>query len=69
MAKDRLNLYTYYGPVESFGRCIADNWTGETVATTEDRARSNLTYQFKVKNGYARGANIKLVGKIKKEDW
>ena len=42
--------YTYDGPVIMFGNCICNSWHGETYAETVNKAKSNLTYQFKKKN-------------------
>lgn len=39
--------FTYKGPVMEFNTLLADSWEGETVAPSEKKARSNLTYQFK----------------------
>ena len=42
--------YIYDGPVMSFGRYIA--WfKGITMAESERKAKSNLMYQFRRKNG------------------
>ena len=57
--------YVYDGPVMEFDRLIADHWTGETMAMTEKKARSNLTYQFKRQNSRIVGTKITLPGKIK----
>lgn len=59
-----MNRYSYAGPVMNFDRCIADKWRGETMAVSAQKAKSNLTYQFKKQNGYEAGANIKLTGKV-----
>lgn len=57
--------YIYDGPVMEFDKCIADHWKGETIASSEKKARSNLTYQFKKHNNRLAGAKIALPGKIK----
>lgn len=57
-------LFSYNGPVEEFGRCIANRWVGTTVAPTEAKARSNLAYQFKQQNKKAPATKITLPGKI-----
>ena len=57
--------YVYVGPVMVFDRLIADHWAGETMAMTEKKARSNLTYQFKRQNRRIVGTKITLPGKIK----
>lgn len=57
-------LYSYNGPVMEFDRCIADRWCGQTYATSEAKARSNLAFQFKRDNGRVPRTNITLPGKI-----
>lgn len=56
--------YSYVGPVMEFDRCVADRWKAETMATSEAKARSNLTYRYKIENGKVPGAKITLPGKI-----
>lgn len=62
---EEYHKYVYDGPVLEFDRLIADHWRGETMALSEKKARSNLTYQFKKNNNRITGTNIKLPGKIK----
>lgn len=57
--------YFYDGPVMEFDRCIADHWRGETFAMSEQKAKSNLAYQFKKSNSRIAGTNISLPGKLK----
>ncbi len=57
-------LYSYDGPVLSFGRCIANNWYGETYAVTAEKAKSNLIYQYKKQNKLLPGTRIELPGKV-----
>lgn len=59
-----MTLYTYRGPVLAFDKVIANNWEGQTYATSEAKARSNLVYQFKMKTGRLPRTNITLPGKI-----
>lgn len=47
-----------------FNTLLADIWEGETVAPSEKKARSNLTYQFKKRNNRIAGTRITLPGKI-----
>lgn len=56
--------YGYDGPVMEFGVCIANRWTGQTVAVSEKKARSNLAYQFKKHNNRIASSNVTLPGKI-----
>ena len=44
-------VYRYVGPVMRFNVCIANQWKGETVATSLRKAKSNLAYQFKKQLG------------------
>ena len=60
--------YTYDGPVMEFDRLVADHWKGETMATSEKKARGNLIYQFKKQNSRIVGTKITLPGKIKMEE-
>lgn len=59
-----MNKYSYDGPVMLFDICIQNRWRGETMAESEDKARNNLTYQFKNSNKRLKTSNIKLPGKI-----
>jgi len=60
------NKYTYDGPVMNFNTCIAQKWEASTYASSERKAKSNLSYRFKKENGYLATANITLPGKLKK---
>lgn len=57
--------YVYNGPVLIFDKLVADHWKGETMAPSERKARSNLTYQFKTNNNRLATAKVTLPGKIK----
>lgn len=59
-----MNLYFYEGPVMKFDKCICKNWYGETMAVSEKKARSNLTFQFKKQNNYIASSKIFLPGKV-----
>lgn len=59
-----MNEYSYSGPVTEYGRCICNSWHGSTRAVSEKKARSNLAYQFKVRNNRLAAAQIGLPGKI-----
>lgn len=60
-----MNQYMYDGPVMEFETCIASRWRGSTYAVSENKARSNLAYQFKKNNNRISGARITLPGKVK----
>lgn len=60
--------YLYKGPVMEFNTLLTDRWEGETVAPSEKKARSNLTYQFKRGNNRIAGTRITLPGKIRMID-
>lgn len=49
----------------AFDRLIANNWSGETVAISEKKAKSNLGYQFKKDANLANNTRVSLPGKIK----
>ena len=59
-----MNSYIYDGPVMEFDKCIATRWTAKTRAVSEKKARSNLTYQFKMEYGKTPRSKITLPGKI-----
>lgn len=62
---EQYHTYIYDGPVLEFDRLVANHWKGETVATSERKARSNLAYQFKKKNNRIVSVKVSLPGKIK----
>lgn len=64
MGKSTYKKYTYVGPVEEFGRCIAHNWTSTTYAPSESKARSNFIFQFKKLMGKIPNTKIDLPGKV-----
>ena len=59
-----MHKYFYDGPVMEFDKCIAGHWSGETMATSAAKAKTNLAYQFKKKYGRTAGTKITLPGKI-----
>ena len=63
-----MNKYSYDGPVMQFNTCISNHWKGETIATSESRARSNLAYQYKIEHHKTPNSKIKITGKLIKED-
>lgn len=60
--------YTYNGPVMLFDTCIAYVKNYSTIASSEQKARSNLAYRWKKENGYSPNKKITLPGVITKED-
>lgn len=59
-----MNLYSYDGPVLEFDKVVASRWQGQTYASSENKARANLAYQFKRNNGKVPRTKITLPGKI-----
>ena len=59
-----MSKYKYEGPVTSFGRVLAWNWKGETIAESAAKAKSNLSFQFKKANNLVHGSRIELPGKL-----
>lgn len=57
--------YQYDGPVLFFDKLVADHWKGETMAPSEQKARSNLSYQAKKQLNLIAGTSVSLPGKIK----
>lgn len=60
-----MNKYVYSGPVVVFGNCVQNNWRGETFATSEAKAKSNLAYQWKKMHNRTPTAKIALPGDLK----
>lgn len=60
-----MNRYLYDGPVMEFDRCVQSNWKGETMAASETKARSNLSYQWKKRNNRIASVKITLPGKLR----
>lgn len=56
--------YIYDGPVKEFDTIVADHWKGETVAPSESRARTNLTYQYKKSHNKNAQTRITLTGTV-----
>lgn len=56
--------YTYNGSVWIFDDCVQTHWEGKTTASSMKKARANLTYQWKKKNGYAPNAKVSLPGRL-----
>lgn len=61
-----MNLYSYIGPVTMFGRCVSNCWKGETYASSEKKAKSNLIFQYKQQNGLIPASKVNLPGKLVK---
>lgn len=58
------NCYIYKGPVFHFGKMIVPEWFGQTYASSEAKARANLTYRFKCQAGFLPSSKIELPGKV-----
>lgn len=56
--------YLYDGPVMVFGK-LAGNWRGETFAHSEEKALSNLAFQFKKQNNRSVNTVIDFPNKLK----
>lgn len=56
--------FYYDGPVMMFNTCVINRWIGETIAPTEKKARSNLSYQAKQQLNLLPGSKISLPGEL-----
>ena len=57
--------YTFAGAVkDSFSRIICHAWHGATYAISEEKALSNLTFQFKKSAGLAAYSRVVLDGSL-----
>ena len=61
-----MDLYSYTGPGTLFDRCVANCWKGETYASSEKKAKSNLIIQYKKQNGLIPASKVNLPGKLVK---
>ncbi len=59
-----MQQYYYDGPVLRFDDVILHSWKATTVAPSEAKAKSNLTYRFKKENGLTPSTKISLPGKL-----
>lgn len=59
-----MDYYRYQGAVTQFGRCVANNWVGETCAVSPQKAKSNLVYKYKRDHNLAATSKIELPGKV-----
>ena len=60
--------YIFSGSVMQFGREVYRNWTARTHAVSEGKAKSQLTYRYKVENKLAPSASIQLDGRLTRVD-
>ncbi len=49
-----------------FETCIDRKWKGETFATSEQEAKRNLTFQYKLQHGKMPSSFVFLPGELKK---
>lgn len=52
--------YIYDGTVMAFEDILDRNWHGETFAPTEGRAKSNLSYKYKIDHNLAKDSKVTL---------
>lgn len=57
--------YSYSGSVLEFDTLVANNWKGETMAPSKQKAMSNLSYQYKKQNNRNSRVKVTLPGEIK----
>ena len=57
-----MELYRYDGPVTSFDKVIMERWSGYTAGVSEQKAKNNLIYRFKMTHGYSPSSKIELPG-------
>lgn len=58
------HLYSYNGPVTQFGKLVCNKWSGETMAVSEKKAKSQLIYRFKTQHGLLPNTKVEFPGKI-----
>lgn len=57
-----MQKYIYDGPVMEFDTCVSRRWKASTYAPSENKARSNIAYQFKKENLKSPNTMITLPG-------
>lgn len=57
---NRLKKYEYSGPVFKFDKLFSNNWKGSTYASSRERAKSNLSFQFKKEHNLTTNTKITL---------
>lgn len=57
-----MQKYIYDGPVMEFDTCVSHRWKASTYAPSENKARSNIAYQFKKENLKSPNTMITLPG-------
>ena len=66
MSHKDYDRYVYEGPVKEFDTIVMRDWSGDTYAPSEKKARANLTYQFKKQYNKSSSAKITLCGTVKR---
>ena len=51
-------------PTMRFDDCLVRSWNGTTSAVSKEKARANLTYQWKIAHGYSPRSKITLPGTL-----
>lgn len=57
--------YEYAGPVMIFDCCVTNHWKASTYAISEDKARSNMAYQYKKNARLTANSKVTLPGEVK----
>lgn len=61
---NKKHLYSYNGPIYIFDKMIAPDWSSQTYAVSEGRAKSNFEYQAKQNLGLLPTSKVRLPGKV-----
>ena len=57
-----MERYVYNGRVMEFDKCVSEKWSGETMAISPEKAKSNLIYRFQKQTGRSVSSKICLPG-------
>ena len=68
MSSQANHKYVYNGPVMLFDTVLVRDWSATTFAPSEDKARSNLAYQYKKQSNRTASSKIRLPGKLERAD-
>ena len=61
---ESFDTYIYRGPVMEFGKLVQEKYEAMTVAISPAKAKSNIIFQWKQKNGRLPGSKVTLPGKV-----
>lgn len=68
MAEAKRKRYTYEGGVMTYDKVATRRFVAATMASTKNKARSNIAHQFRKRMGLESFVRITLLGDVKEAD-